>query len=200
MLLNLIALKEPIGSIKSWIRPSAATSLPGGWLICDGSTVVDSDSPFNGLSLPDLRGRFLRGHASLDNSNFAADSLYFAGGTIPSGGVDSYGNSHSHSMPGHGHSVSSHSHSVSSTPGHQHSTGFTANLVTDGASNQALAFANSLIHNHGLTSLDGAHDHNGSSGSAGWTLDNAATSTSSDGGSIDNRPAYRELLQIIKIK
>ena len=48
---------EPVGSIKSWVL-SELSPLPAEWLICDGSTVVDDSSPFNGLSLPDMRSQF----------------------------------------------------------------------------------------------------------------------------------------------
>jgi len=38
-------------------------TLPDGWVECDGSTLSDSDSPYNGATLPDLNStqRFLRG-------------------------------------------------------------------------------------------------------------------------------------------
>lgn len=58
------ALKPPVGSIVAWHKSAAGvSSLPAGWLECDGSTVSDSSSPLNGLVLPDLNGsgRFLRG-------------------------------------------------------------------------------------------------------------------------------------------
>ena len=88
MVISINALSEPVGSIKSWLRPTVATQLPSGWLICDGSTVVDASSPFDGLAIPDLRAKFPRGHATLTNANFGADVAYFAGGTIPAGGAD----------------------------------------------------------------------------------------------------------------
>ena len=44
--------------------------LPDGWVECDGNVLSDSDSPYNGETIPDLngsigdgnKGRFLRGH------------------------------------------------------------------------------------------------------------------------------------------
>lgn len=100
------ALTGPVGTITPWIRNDASTPLPFGWLICDGSTVVDSESPFNGKVIPDLRARFTRGHSTLTNANFAADTLYYAGGTVPTGGTDSNSLSHGHSTPSHSHTWS----------------------------------------------------------------------------------------------
>lgn len=58
------ALKPPIGSIIAWHKSAPGVpSLPDGWMECDGSTVIDSSSPLNGIPLPDLNvsTRFLRG-------------------------------------------------------------------------------------------------------------------------------------------
>ena len=52
-------LAVPIGSVVSWWG-NAATP-PAGWRVCDGSVVSDSESPLKGETLPDLRGRFVRG-------------------------------------------------------------------------------------------------------------------------------------------
>jgi hypothetical protein len=105
MVVSINELSEPVGAITDWIRPDNTTPLPYGWLICDGSTVVDSESEFNGKTLPDLRAQFPRGHATLDNSNFASDTLYYTGGTIPSGGVNSLSLGHSHSLGSHRHTL-----------------------------------------------------------------------------------------------
>jgi hypothetical protein len=56
----------PIGSIIAWHKSFANTpSLPNNFLECDGSVINDSDSPYNGQTLPNLNGdaRFLRGGA-----------------------------------------------------------------------------------------------------------------------------------------
>ena len=56
----------PIGGIVAWAKsfPGVPT-LPEGFLECDGSVVVDSLSPLNGQTLPDLNGReFLKGAAT----------------------------------------------------------------------------------------------------------------------------------------
>jgi hypothetical protein len=61
----------PIGCVMAWLKNLPGTpALPASWLECNGQTVNDAASPFNGLDLPDLNGtqggsqRFLRGAAS----------------------------------------------------------------------------------------------------------------------------------------
>ena len=191
MVININSLAEPVGSIKSWLRPTAATPLPGGWLICDGTTVVDSSSPFNGLALPDLRARFPRGHATLSNANFGADVNYFAGGVIPSGGSDLVDHSHSHTSSPHGHTVT-----INAGGTHAHTTTGaiqTSSGVLGPPGN--ISFGNDGIHqthNHTMP-VAGSHGHTGSSG-------NASPSTDPALGSDENRPSYDELLLIIKVK
>ena len=57
----------PIGSIIAWHKSKAFTpGLPGGWVECNGQTLSDPDSPYNGGAIPNLNGegRFLRGAAT----------------------------------------------------------------------------------------------------------------------------------------
>jgi hypothetical protein len=184
MVLSISALVEPVGSIKQWIRPDNSTPLPPGWLICDGSTVVDASSVFNGKALPDLRGRFARGHATLDNSNFAADTLYFTGGTLPTGGADSNDFAHTHVVANHAHTVNAHDHTFSATTSLKATDN---NFQTVGPPPGATA----------------AHDH-----TVSGTTGTATPGTSSDGPSatasslavIDNRPLFKELVTIIKVR
>jgi len=59
--------QAPIGSIIAWHKSlSGVPSLPGNWAECNGQTISDSDSPLDGVTLPDLNGdkRFLRGGSS----------------------------------------------------------------------------------------------------------------------------------------
>lgn len=62
----------PIGSIVAWHRDISGgpqLQLPDGWVLCNGGSVNDSNSPFNGRPIPDLNstpaghggGHFLRG-------------------------------------------------------------------------------------------------------------------------------------------
>lgn len=54
----------PIGAVVAWLKNFAGTpSLPDGWVECNGQVINDSDSVYNGQTLPNLNGgqRFLRG-------------------------------------------------------------------------------------------------------------------------------------------
>jgi len=168
---SINALSEPVGAFTSWLRPDNTTPLPYGWLICDGSTVVDSESPFNGKAVPDLRAKFPRGHATLSNANFAADALYFAGGTVPTGGADTNNLSHAHSVTSHIHSVPSVTTSLSNAGG-------TPNIF-------------------GPASSLGNHSHTTPVTNSGFS---GAFGTNSALGSVDNRPAFTETVTIIKVK
>jgi hypothetical protein len=61
----------PIGSVVPWWRPTAATPVPEGFAVCDGSMVSDPDSPLDGTVLPDLRERVILG-VPLDRSGETA--------------------------------------------------------------------------------------------------------------------------------
>jgi len=157
MVISTSAFSTPVGAIKSWIRPDNTIALPFGWLICDGSTVVDSESSFNGLPLPDLRTRFPRGHNSLTNANFAADVLYFAGGTVPTGGTDTGAVGHSHPIPNHNHGYTI---TTPNSTGNQNPANFN-NLAARG------------VHNH--TFSGNTSSFSGTSGGALSSIDNKPT-------------------------
>lgn len=200
MVLSINSLAEPVGSMKSWLRADAATPLPSGWLICDGSTVVDASSPFNGKALPDMRGRHQRGHANLDNSNFALDATYFAGGTIPSGGADSVNLSHAHGSNSHNHNMNSdgtHSHSV---------PGFNVNGYTVGARDRAgnitsVGFRYDVPggHDHQYTSVIPFHNTN-NTGSHNHNMNASNTGINNALGGTSVIPSNREFVLIIKVK
>ena len=57
----------PIGVIMPWLKSYTNTpALPEGWVECDGSTLSDADSVYDGQVIPDLNGdnRFLRGNST----------------------------------------------------------------------------------------------------------------------------------------
>lgn len=57
----------PIGSVMSWLKSYTNTpALPTGWVECNGQTLSDADSVYNGQTIPDLNGgnRFLRGNST----------------------------------------------------------------------------------------------------------------------------------------
>ena len=59
--------RDVVGTIKAWHKSMTgmpSNSLTAFWVECDGSTLSDTESPFNGQTVPDLNGdhRFLRGN------------------------------------------------------------------------------------------------------------------------------------------
>lgn len=57
----------PIGSIISWLKTFTNTpALPGGWVECNGQSLSDAESVYNGQTIPDLNGdnRFMRGNST----------------------------------------------------------------------------------------------------------------------------------------
>jgi len=170
MVASINSLSEPVGAFTTWLRPDNTTPLPYGWLICDGSQVVDSESIFDGKFLPDLRARFPRGHATLDNSNFAVDTFYFLGGSTPVGGFDTHNLTHSHSVSTHRHTIPGGTTSTS--------TGGTPNIF-------------------GPSSSIGDHSHSFPSTNSGYS---GAYATGNALSSVDNKPAFVETVTIIKVK
>ena len=47
--------------------PSTGRTIPGGFLVCDGSVVLDKESPFQGERLPSLIDRFIMGIPATDH-------------------------------------------------------------------------------------------------------------------------------------
>lgn len=87
----------PLGGIIMW----SGTTVPSGWALCNGGTV-------NGITTPDLRGRFVLG--SGQGSGLTDRQLSQTGGeekhTLTVGELPAH--SHSVTDPGHGHSFTFH--------------------------------------------------------------------------------------------
>ncbi len=87
----------PLGTILAWHRDFDGTpNLPEGWVECNGQSIEDVLSPYNGLNAPDLnnarqswnsRGSFLRGGTT--SGEYEDDQIQ--------------GHWHSESAPGHNH-------------------------------------------------------------------------------------------------
>ncbi|MBA7624936.1 hypothetical protein ES703_32356 [subsurface metagenome] len=63
---SLMANLPPIGSVMSWLKTYPNTpALLGGWVECNGQTLSDAESVYDGQVIPDLNGgnRFLRGNS-----------------------------------------------------------------------------------------------------------------------------------------
>ncbi len=73
----------PLGTILAWHKSLGSTPpLPDGWVECNGQTLSDAASPYDGLVIPDLnnpketwndKGAFLRGHTT--SGEFEDDQL-----------------------------------------------------------------------------------------------------------------------------
>ena len=80
----IINSKAPIGSVIAWLKSYTNTpALPDWWVECNGQTLSDADSPYNGQVIPDLNGGT---HKMLRGANAS-------GGT---GGSDTKNLSHTH--------------------------------------------------------------------------------------------------------
>ena len=51
----------PIGTVMDWWRPDNTFEVPGGFKICNGQTIVDPGGPFDGVVLPDLVDKLVKG-------------------------------------------------------------------------------------------------------------------------------------------
>lgn len=190
----------PVGSIIDWFRPDTSMSPPDGWKICDGTAVTDPASPFNGLAVPDLRGRFVRGLVDLNSS-------YGAGSPLPeTGGADSHVLTHQHgisSLPAHTHAITSdgsHGHPANLGDAQGH---ITTNPI-QGHGSGAFYVINEIgpgpncTHNLPVNvGSAGAHNHGGATGGA---IAQGAGSTDFASPGFDNKPPFVGLLKIIRIK
>lgn len=90
---TLVAGAPPIGSVQPWLKNLTGTpALSGYWVECNGQTLSDAESPYNGQVIPDLNGdnRFLRGGAT-SGATGGSDTHTHTGTTGgPLGGDNSY--------------------------------------------------------------------------------------------------------------
>ena len=71
----------PVGGLVAWLKDFPGTpSLPLNFAECNGQTIIDVESPFNGAVLPDLGGKFLVGSASTGTTGGAA--IHGHGGSV----------------------------------------------------------------------------------------------------------------------
>lgn len=64
---ELYNTSAPVGTILAWHKSMAGTpALSDCWVECNGQTISDADSPYNGSSVPDLNSglRFLQGNTT----------------------------------------------------------------------------------------------------------------------------------------
>lgn len=173
------AIAFPAGSI----LPHGSTSIPSGFLLCDGSAISrttfatlfaaigttwgvgDGSTTFN---LPDCRSKTLFGQSS--------SGTFSALGT--SGGVQVHTHTASHNhftVSGHTHSFPNHTHAITTDGAHVHDQG-----AAGGGATQWLGGGI-------LTSSAGSHSHGGATPSAGaGTTDAGFISTGSVSPTINN--------------
>ncbi len=87
-----INLMAPVGSIIAWHKNfGSGAVIPVGWVECDGRTINDSESIYNGENVPDLNssGMFLRG--GTNSGTFQDDATAVNGLYMNSTGSHSHG-------------------------------------------------------------------------------------------------------------
>jgi hypothetical protein len=199
----------PVGGIIDWWRPSGSTALPpAGFVVCDGSQVNDAASPYNGMTVPDLRNRFTYG------ANLVTDIGTTGGAASHTHTVDL--GSHTHTVDlNHDHpsasaaalSAGSHAHTVLTFDGIDWYGG-NGTLVGDWNNGFTQPAGSGFypmwagVAQNVVSSSAGAHTHNVDLPALGTTLvssssvDLPATTSSSS----SNLPPYVGLLKIVRIK
>lgn len=209
----------PIGGTMDYL--SDGEIAPEGWAYLTGQTISDTDSPLNGLTLPDSADKFTRGVAVSDLWSTAStggeDTVLLTEANLPeitpSTGTLAVasGGSHTHSVSATAASAGSHGHGVND-PGHRHwlrrnggylvqkgSSGPGFPDVTDDTQGPTNAATTGISIQSG-----GAHTHSvsGTAASAGSHTHSLSGSLASFGSGTahNNIPAYIGLTKIIRIK
>lgn len=197
----------PVGTVIAWWRPSALTGLPSGWLVADGSTVVDANHDFaeaTSIVLPDLRNKFILGAATSGTGGGTGQAPPIGG----TGGSHTANLAHSHVVNGHTHGIANdaHIHLWNQQPD---GSGAWANLRQRGsavygnltfAKRQSLYVPNlNFLEEFGedVNAVMQTHNHN-HSGATNGASDSGMSSQLS--GTQDLRPAHVGLIYLIKVK
>lgn len=179
----------PVGTVIDWWTPDTSTPLPEGFVVCDGRTVADPDSPLNGKTLPNLNKRFVRGVTDINDMG-------------ASGGI----NTHTHAID-HNHAAISpdtdqgglhnhawarwndyqwYSYNINGTYGQ-----FTWWSGMEDTGNSDVYPLTTVVSRYFYTENNGAHTH-----LVSVDLPNFTGST----GSSSNMPSYVQLLKLCRIK
>ena len=154
----------PIGSIIAHYDFNAAVAIDTNyWAYCDGSVVSNPDSVLNGLTLPDLSGRYLVGFGTDGGGDIDTAAWSTAAVGNASHQIDI---AHTHTGPSHTHAGPSHTHTVTVNT---HSHTFSATSASGGAGNTSY----DGIHYHIMNTL-GAHVHSTSSGTSGGWIESSS--------------------------
>ena len=80
----------PIGTVQSWLKSyTNVPTLPFGWVECNGQTLSDAESLFDGQVIPDLNntGRFLKGATTSGTATNAQSHNHQWGNSVSIGGL-----------------------------------------------------------------------------------------------------------------
>lgn len=70
-----VVVEIPVGTVIDWWRPAGAPEFDvEGFQICNGSTITDPESPFKGLTTPDLDGALVRGVTDFNSAGKSGGS------------------------------------------------------------------------------------------------------------------------------
>ena len=163
----------PVGTVVMWTGSVA----PDGWKICDGTSVLDAESPLNGTASPDLKGRFIVG---IGKSTGGATTYNYK----DNGGEET----HVLSIP----EIPSHNHGGSTSTNGEHDHDFTDDDPGSTSVDQACAL--SCSKSVGSTS-GSSPDTTDKAGNHSHTI-----SLQGGGGAHENRPPYYALAYIMRIK
>lgn len=89
---NILHIVPPLGSIIAWHKSMTGTpSLQDGWVECNGQTINDAASPYNGRTIPNLNS----------NNTYKGRGLFLRGGISSGTYQDDYLEHHVHSYSGY---------------------------------------------------------------------------------------------------
>ncbi|MBL7932697.1 MAG: tail fiber protein [Bacteroidia bacterium] len=166
----------PTGAIIMW----SGTLIPVGWAICDGGT-------YNGLTTPDLRGRFIVGMNNTPGSQYIPTGQYIAvsSGSVTPVNAPADGTTINYGAIGNTGGENGHTLSLAEMPNHTH--------------NVSASLANSNVF--GFNLWGNVWIGNGTSYSGDpQTVSVSVSETAKGGDQIhENRPPYYVLAYIIKL-
>jgi hypothetical protein len=177
-----VVVPVPLGTIIDWWRPDATHNIPLHFLMCDGRTVNDPASPYNGKKLPDLRNKFTRGVNQLtDIGQLGGENRRSYEGVVNEGG------SHHHNFDAHGNRT----FPISNGGGHPGRQGY---RVQDEDRWDGDLWGHIMVNRSYYSERSGNHRHDLPQ------TDAAGTHEHSFGITMDTVPSYVGLLKIIRIK
>lgn len=180
----------PVGTILPFYDFNALVAFDGNlFKYCDGSGIVDADSPLNGQTLPDLSRRYLVGFGTDGGGNIDTDGW----DTAPVGNINHLINlqhshtvdSHTHTGPSHTHNMGNHTHSG---PSHFHDVVGNTAAIAGGGTADFSTGAGTLDIDPGDPNIQGQHTHGINFSSAlggGGATSGPSTNTTSSSGTGD---------------